>query len=107
MEESNLISRQAAIEALSTPHGILYPIRTIESLPSAQPEQRWIPCSEKLPEEFDVLCCDNYGEMLIANPFECDDSDTGFSAESDECYMYNCIAWMPLPEPYQEGEQNG
>lgn len=32
------ISRAAAIEALSTPHGILYPIRTIEELPAAQPE---------------------------------------------------------------------
>lgn len=64
----------------------------------------WIPCSERLPEKFYVLCCDNHGEMLIANPFECDDSDTGFSAESDECYMYNCIAWMPLPDPYTEME---
>jgi len=34
----DLISRQAAIDALSTPHGILYPIRTIENIPSAQPE---------------------------------------------------------------------
>ena len=33
------ISRQAAIDALSTPHGILYPIRTIEQLPSAQPDR--------------------------------------------------------------------
>lgn len=32
------ISREAAIDALSTPHGILYPIRTVEELPSAQPE---------------------------------------------------------------------
>lgn len=42
---SDLISRQAAIEALSTPHGILYPIRTIEALPGAQPERKkgkWI-----------------------------------------------------------------
>lgn len=75
--------------------------QTILNLPSAQ---QWIPCSERLPEEFYVLCCDNYGGMLIANPFECDDSDTGFSAESDECYMYNCIAWIPLPEPYK-GEE--
>lgn len=34
------ISRQVAIDALSTPHGILYPIRTIEQLQSAQPEKR-------------------------------------------------------------------
>ena len=26
----------------------------INSLPSAQPEQRWIPCSERLPEEKDA-----------------------------------------------------
>ena len=32
------VSRQAAIDALSTPHGILYPIRTVEELPSAQPD---------------------------------------------------------------------
>ena len=36
---SDLIDRQAAIDALGTPHGILYPIRTIEELPSVQPKQ--------------------------------------------------------------------
>lgn len=38
MSVPDCISRQAAIEALGTPRGILYPIRTIEELPSAQPE---------------------------------------------------------------------
>lgn len=33
------IYRQAAIDALSTPYGILYPIRAVEELPSAQPEK--------------------------------------------------------------------
>ncbi|MBR2999773.1 MAG: hypothetical protein IKF39_02150 [Oscillospiraceae bacterium] len=32
---TDTISKQAAIDALGTPHGILYPIRTIEELPSA------------------------------------------------------------------------
>lgn len=36
----DLISRKDAIDALSTPHGILYPIRTIEDLPSVQPERK-------------------------------------------------------------------
>lgn len=36
----DLISRQVAIDALSTPHGILYPIRTVEELPSAQPKRK-------------------------------------------------------------------
>lgn len=39
---NDVISREAAIEALSTPHGILYPIRTIEELPSVQPQQELI-----------------------------------------------------------------
>lgn len=40
------------MDALSTPHGILYPIRTVEELPSAEPERKkgkWIEntfCSE-------------------------------------------------------------
>lgn len=67
-----------------------------------KPKTGWIPCSERLPEEFYVLCCDNHGEMIIANLFACDDSDTGFSAESEDCYMYNCVAWMPLPKPYRK-----
>ena len=75
-------------------------IDALSALPSAK--AKWIPCSERLPEEFDVLCCDNHGNILVANPFKCDESDTGFSAESDECYMYNCIAWMPRPKPYRE-----
>lgn len=33
-----MIFKKAAIDALSTPHGILYPIRTIKSLPSVQSE---------------------------------------------------------------------
>ena len=37
---SDPIDRQAAIDALSTPHGILYPIRTIENMPSVQPERK-------------------------------------------------------------------
>lgn len=43
--KGDTIYRQDAIDALSTPHGILYPIRTIVSLPAAQPERKqakWI-----------------------------------------------------------------
>ena len=78
----------------------------IEALKQEPKTGEWIPVSERLPEEFSVLCCDNHGEMLIAHPFECDASDTGFSAENDGCYMYNCIACMPLPMPYTEGRED-
>jgi len=75
--------------------------------PSAQPG--WIPCDERLPgkdESFYVLCCDKYGEIMIGNVFECYDGETPYSAESEHEYMYDCVAWMPLPTPYREGGQD-
>ena len=62
----------------------------------------WIPCSERLPEEYTVLCCDKYGEMIIGHPYFDEVSDTNYSAESDNEMMYNCVAWQPLPEPYKK-----
>ena len=55
---SDLISRQAAIDAMEESKRIYVDRRVIigkmqdivSNLPSAQPEQRWIPCSERLPE---------------------------------------------------------
>ena len=78
-------------------------------LPSIQPEQRWIPCSERLPNKFeDVWVTDNRGRVAI-----CRMGHTGWrDMESDE-WMYHLdsiVAWMPYnaPEPYQEGgKQNG
>jgi len=50
----DLISRQAAIDAvMGEPTDAHYPswyAERLEQLPSAQPEQKWIPCSERLPE---------------------------------------------------------
>ena len=83
-------AKQAAIDALSTPRGILYPIRTIESLPSAQPERKtgkwenvegWdgdvlYRCSEcgtefvlidGTPEENDYHFCPNCGARMEKN----------------------------------------
>ena len=59
----DLISRQAAIDALNGQISVTGDINAkavqnyirmvnqrLHDLPSAQPEQRWIPCSERLPE---------------------------------------------------------
>lgn len=84
-------------------------IQAINNLPSAQP-QRWIPVSERLPEE--------YGNYLISladgnvdigtyaefsrvdwSKWTCCDAD-GMRYINDEAI----IAWMPLPDPYKEEE---
>ena len=79
----------------------------IKQLPSAQP-QRWIPCSERLPEKA-------YGQYWVC-------TDTGYQCQcrwTDNVYglgssgewtwkifdipqYSHVVAWMPLPEPYKE-----
>ena len=51
----DLISRQEAIDALDCINGVEEVLR---SLPSVQSEQKWIPVSERLPDNrVDVLIC--------------------------------------------------
>ena len=59
----------------------------------------WINCNlETLPDK-EVLCCDQCGEMILGYIFEDETSETGFSAENDHEYMYNCVKWMEKPKP--------
>lgn len=66
---------------------------------------KWIPFSEKMPkEEGDYLVTDEAAgmtETLIDKYIRRDDGTWVW------LYSQNAIAWMPLPEPYKEGERNG
>ena len=137
----DLISRQAAIDALKE-HRALYcdntpdtfsklsyaeksrvdeldtAIATLVNLPSAQPEQRWIPCSERLPEEKDAGILKKLGtskrsEYVLATVEVKGERMTVTACTYDGEWDwkmkyafpdYKIIAWMPLPEPYQKGE---
>ena len=65
------------------------------SLPSAQTEQRWIPCAERLPEFGEVvLWCNKQGSIFTS----------AITYMKDNIYTVGqhsgVTAWMPLPEPY-------
>ena len=88
-------------------------------LPSAQPErntEKWIPCSERLPELDEdgysdkvLVCFANFTGCEICEYRECDDCHGWYVGDTDdnpEDIGIHVIAWMPLPEPYKEGEQN-
>lgn len=61
-------------------------------------QMKWIPCNERKPKGT-VLCCDDRGNMLVG--LLCED-EVGYMAYGDDGQeMYNCVAWMPLPEPYK------
>lgn len=79
----------------------------LKKLPSAQPE-RWIPCSERLPEYGeDVLITDECG-VYIARCYNFsrnreEPQASWWYGDANE-YRTHPLAWLPLPEPYK-GEQ--
>ena len=126
----DLISRQAAIDALikwygCEPSDIGAFENIIEKLPSAQPEQRWIPFKtrpltkeekEEHPEWDGILDCklpDDRQRILVSvsvrghesvqyDEFYTDDGsylDSGYEIGTE------ATAWMPLPEPYREEQE--
>ena len=104
----DLIDRQAEIEKLREYVGLLphdltdIADKAIDALAS---QQRWIPCSERLPDE-----CGNYlvteetvgWNMLAYGTTDIAYFDTVWH-KADKV-----LAWMPLPEPYRkDGEADG
>ena len=81
--------------------------RVLAELPSAQPEPQWIPCSERLPE--DVEIGEEYPTVIFCTK---DNVYVGFYEyylggrwwAAEDYTVDKVIAWMPLPEPYQENK---
>ena len=112
LPDGNFAGNHSALKAL------------INMQPTIEPEQRWIPCSERLPEE-DV-------EVLITYRYKEGEGDTshadidittygqmyfgGNKVENHKHWRqpfeyfesnYEVVAWMPLPEPYRpEGSRD-
>lgn len=130
----DLISRQAAIEALKAHedykgylHGDFEEI--LEEMPSAQPEIRyygqfeikdpilisewhWIPCSERLPEEGRCVLVTVHPDYIAPGILAVEKLNyyngewVSYDGERLEKFPDPIIAWMPLPEPYK-GESDG
>ena len=114
----DLISRQDAIDEayeiiIDGQKLKVVQVETLMGLPSAD---RWIPCSERLPEpnRYDALNVDVYylaqtefGDMIVASYNESHEGTKWW----EQMYSYRIfddeiVAWMPLPEPYCKTESH-
>ena len=115
----DIISRQAAIDVLEKTKTVIsedgerYVAKinaqqNIALLPSAQPEQQWIPCSEWLPEEekASYWVCTDAGYQFECRWTNVNHLFTNLTMKwhwhvMDVPQYSTVVAWMPLPEPYK------
>ena len=99
-----------------------YQTKKPTDFPTIEPEPKWIPCSERPPEEKDagkilkkigknkrsdhvIATVDVKGERMTVTACTYDgvwDWEMKYAFPE-----YEIVAWMPLPEPYRGGEQDG
>ena len=74
----------------------------VNRMPTIEP-QKWIPCSERLPDKDQIcLVCGKNGGMCVAR-FWTDGKTNLWTKTGTGKFVYP-IAWTELPEPYK-GEQ--
>lgn len=99
---ADTISRQDTLQLFETAFENNWTVSdtmdALKNLPSAQPEQRWIPVSERLPKVDNiskrVLVTTSWG--VVKEAYYCVDH---WSID-DVDYKFSVAAWMPLPEPW-------
>lgn len=92
----------------SRANGIRDAIIEVYDTPTIDAVSEWIPCSERLPSEYEeVLVCDKDGTMEVCD-LETFGRGVGLKwtdKNGYECWL-DVIAWMPLPKPYGERKEN-
>ena len=67
----------------------------------------WIPCSERLPKEFETVLvtmaddCKGFSHMQGSLDIGYWYNKIGFCCACDDYSIDDIIAWQPLPQPYQ------
>ena len=92
----------------------------MDAQPTIEPEQRWIPCSERMPEEDNCTGSGvQYSDDVLITVINTMDEETVIDyghttdgewySETTDCFIphgWKPIAWMLLPEPYAERRQD-
>ena len=79
----------------------------LEELKRLREKSKWIPCSERLPEDesYILVSFENSTMPDIARYEENDEGGTFYPGDDEKSYSsygFFINAWMPLPKPYRE-----
>lgn len=104
----DLISRQTAIDSVHANYDEILDFKStgrtvadsIEDIINAlPPAQKWIPCSERLPEVRQWVLCSCRAEIMDVLRLTNDGSWNKYYPYVDYRSDF-VVAWMPLPKPY-------
>jgi hypothetical protein len=95
---SDLISRQKVLDAVND-CGIC--IQRILDIPSAEPERKWIPVTEALPEKKEMVLITNNKGHVRCGQYQGTFEDKNYRWWWKHNTLEEVIAWMPLPESYK------
>ena len=74
-------------------------------------EERWIPCSKRLPKKSGKYWCTFGKTNLMGSDYYTTESDAKEIFDDPEEYVgwqsHNVVAWMPLPKPYNSETGGG
>ena len=83
-------------------------IRILEKAPTVEPEPQWIPVTERMPQEHQIVV-----GWTKDNPFSCYREEVvtwngkGWVFVYAQRYVTSVTYWLPLPEPYTPAEEEG
>lgn len=102
----SIINNSVFTADMTTTLAVNMACRWIENAPTIEPEQQWIPVTERLPEDEEPILFSTTTGRVHQGRFHKDNSLNQWYSSLDKMRAFNNVvnAWMPLPTPWK-GEE--